>query len=77
VRSFTSFFVLDCILPGKKKKEKKTHKTCVRTNESTNVEKLQVILRPGPSTIGKSNQHRLFLRIHKSFSPTFVWTVHP
>ena len=30
--------------------------------EQTHVEHLQVIWRPGPSTIGKSNQHRLFLR---------------
>jgi hypothetical protein len=40
-------------LPGEKKGEGK--------------EKLQVILRPGPSSIGKSNEYRLYLRIYRLF----------
>ena len=52
----------------RKKKKNSLKITCITTNETTNVEKLQVILRPGPSTIGKSNQQRLFLRIQESFS---------
>lgn len=32
--------------------------------------KLQVILRPSPSTRGRSNQHRLFLRIPSCYRDT-------
>lgn len=74
MRYVTRFFIVDsrrASWQASKRTHRLQHELVTR-----NVDDLQVILRPRLSTIGRSNQQRLFLR-HPPCSTTLVWTVQP